>query len=88
MTDVAAFVGIDRSHLYTVFKQTLGVSPKEYLTEYRLRRACALLLEPALSVTAVANSVGFENNLYFSKVFRKRTGLSPSEYRARKGAAP
>ena len=48
----------------------------------------ALLLEPALSVTAVANSVGFENNLYFSKVFRKRTGLSPSEYRARKGAAP
>ena len=50
--------------------------------------ACALLLEPALSVSAVANSVGFENNLYFSKVFRKRTGLSPSEYRARKGAAP
>lgn len=48
VTDVAAFVGIDRSHLYTVFKQTLGVSPKEYLTEYRLRRACALLLEPAL----------------------------------------
>ena len=88
VTDVAAFVGIDRSHLYTVFKQTLGVSPKEYLTEYRLRRACALLLEPALSVSAVANSVGFENNLYFSKVFRKRTGLSPSEYRARKGAAP
>ncbi len=86
VTDVAAYVGIDRTHLYAVFKQTTGLSPKEYLTDYRLRRACALLLEPALSVTAVANSVGFENSLYFSKVFRKHMGLSPSEYRARRSA--
>lgn len=79
--DIAAYVGIDRSHLYTVFKQVLHVSPKEYLTGFRIRKACALLREPSLSIAAVANSVGFENNLYFSKVFHKRMGLSPSQYR-------
>lgn len=85
--DIASYVGIDRSHLYTVFKQVTGVSPKDYLTDFRIRRACALLREPALSITAVANSVGFENNLYFSKVFRKRMNLSPSDYRRQAGPA-
>ena len=83
--DIAAYVGIDRSHLYTVFKQVLGISPKDYLTDFRIRKACALLREPVLSVTAVANSVGFENNLYFSKVFRKRMNMTPTEYRRMSG---
>ena len=85
--DIASYVGVDRSHLYTVFKQVIGVSPKDYLTDYRIRKACALLREPALSITAVANSVGFENNLYISKVFRKRMGLTPSDYRKQAGPA-
>lgn len=85
IVDIADYVGIDRSHLYSVFKQVHGVSPKEYLTNYRLRKACALLGEPSLSITAVANSVGFENNLYFSKVFRKHMGTSPSQYRSEIG---
>ena len=81
ITDIASYVGIDRSHLYSVFKHVLGTSPKDYLTGFRIAKACALLGEPALSVAAVANSVGLENNLYFSKVFRKRMGITPSEYR-------
>lgn len=56
-------------------------SPKEYLTEYRIKQACRLLRETTLSVSAIAYSVGFENNLYFSKAFRKQKGKSPSEYR-------
>ena len=86
--DVASYVGIDRSHLYTVFKQVLGVSPKDYLTDFRIRKACTLLREPELSITAAANSVGFENNLYFSKVFRKRMGVTPSQYRRTMVAPP
>lgn len=86
--DVASYVGIDRSHLYTVFKQVLGVSPKDYLTDFRIRKACTLLREPELSITAAANSVGFENNLYFSKVFRKRMGVTPSQYRQTMVAPP
>ena len=81
VADIAAYVSIDRSHLYTVFKQVLGVSPKEYLTDFRIRKACTLLLEAELTIAAVANSVGFENSLYFSKVFRKCMNITPSEYR-------
>ncbi len=43
----------------------MNCSPKEYLTEYRIQQACRLLKETGLSVSAIAYSVGFENNLYF-----------------------
>lgn len=79
--DVAAYVGISRSHLFRSFQSYMTKSPKEYLTEYRIKQACRLLKETPLSVSAIACSVGFENGLYFSKAFRKQKGISPSEYR-------
>ncbi len=79
--DIAYYVGISRSHLFRSFQNYTRKSPKEYLTEYRIRQACRLLRETELSVSAIAYSVGFENNLYFSKAFKKQKGLSPSEYR-------
>ncbi len=78
--DIAASVGISRSHLYRAFMQTLGLSPKQYLSDFRLKQACHLLKHSNLSITAVANSVGYENNLYFSKMFHKKKGMTPSEY--------
>lgn len=69
------------SHLFRSFQNYMNRSPKEYLTEYRIKQACRLLRETDLSVSAIAYSVGFENNLYFSKAFRKQKGESPSEYR-------
>ena len=74
-------MGINRSYLYTVFKDKSGISPKEYLTRFRVRQAKSLLKETALPVSAVAASVGYEDNLYFSKVFRRVSGISPTEYR-------
>lgn len=79
--DVAAYVGISRSHLFRAFQSYMGKSPKEYLTEYRTQQACHLLKETDLSVSAIAYSVGFANNLYFSKAFKKQKGIGPSEYR-------
>ena len=79
--DVAAYVGISRSHLFRSFQTYMGKSPKEFLSEYRIKQACHLLKETDLSVSAIAYSVGFENNLYFSKAFKKHKGVSPSEYR-------
>ncbi len=79
--DVADFTGVSRSHLFRLFQSALGESPKEYLTSYRLRQACQLLKETDLSVAAIAHSVGFENNLYFSKAFKKGMGSTPTEYR-------
>ncbi|MFQ9510436.1 MAG: helix-turn-helix domain-containing protein [Lachnospiraceae bacterium] len=78
--DIANYVGISRSHLYREFKSNLDISPKQYLSDYRIQRACHLLKTSQLSITAIANSVGFENNLYFSKVFHSAKGVSPTEY--------
>lgn len=81
--DIADYVGLSRSHLFRSFEKVMGRSPKEYLTDFRIRQACSLLEKSDLSVTAIANSVGFENNLYFSKAFHKAKGISPKNYRAR-----
>lgn len=77
---IAKYVGISRSHLYRAFQLHTGVSPKEYLSDFRIKQACSLLKHSDLSITAISTSVGFENNLYFSKAFRKRKGVSPSDY--------
>lgn len=84
--DIASYVGLSRSHLFRSFGAVLGTSPKEYLTDFRIKQACYLLEHSSLSVTAIANSIGFDNGLYFSKTFHKIKGMSPKEYRnAKKG---
>ena len=80
--DIASYVGLSRSQLFRSFESVLGQSPKEYLTGFRMKQACYLLEHSDLSVTAVANSVGFDNGLYFSKTFHKEKQMSPSEFRA------
>lgn len=79
--DVASYVGISRSHLFRSFQMYQQQSPKEYLTDFRIKKARHLLRETSLSISAIAYSVGFENNLYFSKAFKSRMHISPSEYR-------
>ncbi len=79
--DVADYVGISRSHLFRSFQTYMNCSPKEYLSEFRIKQACRLLKETDLSISAIAYSVGFENNLYFSKAFRKEKQMSPTQYR-------
>ena len=59
----ANYVYLDRPVNISIGKK----SPKDYLTELRIRQACVLLRESDLSITAIANSVGFDNSLYFSK---------------------
>lgn len=82
--DIADYTGVSRSHLFRLFQAVLQQSPKEYLTSYRLKQACQLLKETDLSVAAIAHSAGFENNLYFSKAFKKEIGATPTGYRKEK----
>ncbi|MCI8600713.1 MAG: AraC family transcriptional regulator [Oscillospiraceae bacterium] len=82
--DIASFVGVSPSHLYRVFSLELGVSPTRFLTNYRLSEAAALLQSTGMSVSEVAASVGFKDPLYFSRVFRKVKGVSPSAYQGEK----
>lgn len=79
--DIAAYVGVSRSTLFRQFRRCLGISPKEYLDRYRIRRAAYLLRHTNLTVNSVSISVGYDNGLYFSKVFKKATGVNPSKYR-------
>lgn len=79
--DIADAAGVSRTTLFRIFKSELNTTPVDYLTAYRIAQAKTLLLETDLSVTAVARSAGYEDNLYFSRVFRKITGTTPTEYR-------
>lgn len=80
--DIADYVGLSRSHLFRSFETVLGQSPKEFLSDFRMRQACYLLEHSDLSITAIANSIGFDNSLYFSKTFHKLKGMSPKEFRS------
>lgn len=79
--EIADYIGISRSHLFRIFQHYLDISPKAYLSHYRLKQACRLLKESNLSITAIATSVGYDNSLYFSKAFRGYKGMPPSQYR-------
>lgn len=81
VNDIARYVGISRSQLYRAFLQDFGVSPHAYLQTYRINEACSLLHDPTYSVAEVAGSVGFNDPLYFSRVFKSIKDCTPSEYR-------
>lgn len=78
--DIASNIGVSRSHLYRIFVKHLAMSPNEYLAKFRINEACALLRNSSLSIGEIANSVGFDDQLYFSRVFKKFKGVAPSRY--------
>lgn len=81
ITDVAAYVCINRSYLYTLFMESLGMSPQEFLTLFRITKAAQLLTVTALPIESIAISCGYSDPLVFTKAFRKLKGTSPSNYR-------
>ncbi len=81
VTDIADYLCVNRSYLYKLFKNTLHMSPQEFLTEVRLSRARELLTTTKLSIEHVALSCGYGDALVFSKAFKRNTGCVPKEYR-------
>lgn len=81
VTDVANFVGLNRSYLTHLFKKSLKLSPQEFLLNYRLNEASSLLKKTTLSIGTISKSVGYSDPLTFSKVFKKVHGVSPKLYR-------
>lgn len=79
---LARVVCTNKSHLCRVFKMDTSVTVVEYLTRIRVEASRKLLLT-SVPVSAVSKLVGFDDPYYFSRVFRKMTGLSPSDYRGR-----
>lgn len=79
--DIAAYVGVSRSQLYRTFMQYYHLSPTAFLSQYRINAACSLLQHHNITIAEAACSVGFTDPLYFSRVFKKVKGISPTAYR-------
>lgn len=80
IADVVQHVNIDRTYLFRLFKESTGMSVHRYLTTYRIRRACELLKSSELSMKTVACSVGYPDQMYFSKIFKRIMNITPSQY--------
>lgn len=73
--------GFSRSRFTHLFTEVVGISPYRYQQKFRLEQACELLRSTSLPVSEVAENVGFQDALYFSRLFRKRFGMAPSDIR-------
>lgn len=81
LDDVARHVHLNPAYFSTIFKQSCGSSFKEYLNMVRVEESKRLLANTDYSVVDIAIATGFMNQSYFSKVFKKYTGLTPKQYR-------
>ena len=78
---IARILGIDRRYLCRIFSKKYGCPPKDYLVRIRLQRAAELLQNKGSSVREAARAVGYEDMYTFSKIFKKKYGLSPMQYK-------
>lgn len=81
VTDVADYVCINRSYLYTLFRNSMGMSPQQFLATFRINRAAELLQLTSLPVESIALSCGYSDPLVFTKSFKQMKKMSPSSYR-------
>ncbi len=83
---LASLAALSSAHYSDLFKQQTGYSPIDYFIRLRMHRACQLLDTTQLSIKAIASLLGYDDQLYFSRVFRIVNDLAPSAYRGlRKG---
>lgn len=78
---VADYVKLERTYLYRLFKQQTGTSIVEYINRRRISRAEVMLIDMKVSVKDVALSVGFSDPMYFSRVFKRLNGITPTKFR-------
>ncbi|GGE68622.1 helix-turn-helix domain-containing protein [Priestia taiwanensis] len=79
--DIANHFGIERRKLTYLFEKQMGMTPNEYLTDLRIQKAGVLLRTSDLTMAEIAERVGYTDYFYFSRVFKKVTSLSPSDFR-------
>lgn len=80
-TDVSNYLKLDRSYLYKLFKSEMGMSVHDYINKLRISRASSLLSTSNLTIKNIASESGFSDQMYFSRLFKKKKNLTPSQYR-------
>lgn len=76
-------VGLSRSQLHRRMKEVVGVAPSDYIRNVKLNKACEMLSQGDIDISQVAYSLGFNAQSHFSTLFKRYTGMTPTEYRTR-----
>jgi len=82
--DLIKLCGCSESVLLRSFKQIMGISPQQYLINYRIQKAAGMLLSTDLKSHNIATACGFKDFSYFTKIFKRNIGMTPMEYRISK----
>lgn len=79
--ELAELASLSKHYFQNLFKKTYGITPIDYLNKVRIKHAKFMLKNYNYSCSEISNSIGFNSPLYFSKVFKKYTGVAPTKYR-------
>jgi len=84
IAEIAKSCYLSRPYVRNIFQANIGLSPKQYLKKVRMEKAVELLTDTNYPIALIAKSVGYDDQLAFSKAFKLTFGISPSAYRATK----
>src|SRR5699024_456014 len=84
LDDIVEVSGLSKYHFSRLFRETIHLTPIQYLTKVRVNHSIELLKNESLTIENIAVQVGFSNGNYFNKVFRSTLGMSPGKYRNNK----
>jgi YesN/AraC family two-component response regulator len=85
LDSVSSLLNISPSYLSCIFKRCTGVNFLDYITNLRISAAKEYLSDPFKSASEIASMVGYDSSSYFTRAFKKNTGLTPTEYRRQAG---
>jgi AraC-like DNA-binding protein len=84
LEDIANMLNLSKAHIIREFTKNYGISPYNYLIEQKIATAKKMLILHNMNVNEISSQLGFEDSNYFSKLFKKKTGVSPLQYRKSK----
>ena len=79
--ELAAELGLSAEHFIRISRQKMNITPLQYFYRLKIKTAAAMVSNTNLLVNDIAKKMSFENQFHFSRIFKKCTGLSPTEYR-------
>lgn len=80
LNEISKSFGISQNYLYKLFKGTMGISPQEYILDFRIQESKKLLLSQKYYIGEIAAMVGYPNVYYFSRLFKQKEGISPKQF--------